>query len=98
MNTQLILNLHSSEEVAYIKKIVVKELTKFRLNKKHYNILDFPTVIKNKRAELGETGTEFGKRFGVTHSSVSDWENGKAEAGYEVLNFVLSKPVTKEEL
>lgn len=65
---------------------------------KKYN---FPELIKEKRQSLNETGTEFGKRFGVSQAAVSDWENGKSEAGYEVINFVLGatqiKPVDECE-
>lgn len=53
--------------------------------------MNIPLLIKSKRLKLGESGTDFGKRFGVTHAAVSDWENGKSEAGYDVINFVLDE-------
>lgn len=45
---------------------------------------NWPELIKQKRLELGESQTEFGKRFGVSHASVSDWERGISEAPYAV--------------
>lgn len=63
--------------------------------------MNIPQLIKNKRLSLKESQNEFGKRFGVTHASVSDWETGKSEAGYKVIEFVLegvspqTKPVKK---
>lgn len=49
--------------------------------------------IKAKRKQLGETQAQFGKRFGVSHAAVSDWEAGKSEAPYKVLEYFLSKEV-----
>lgn len=51
--------------------------------------IDFPYLIKKVRQYFNETQTVFGKRFGVSHASVSEWESGKSEASYKVLNFVL---------
>lgn len=51
--------------------------------------INFPEAIKEKRKELLETQTEFGRRFGVSHASVSDWERGVSEAPYEVINFCI---------
>ena len=45
--------------------------------------------IKARRLFLGETQTEFGKRFGVGKVAVSQWELGKAEPGADVLVWVL---------
>ncbi len=45
--------------------------------------------IKLKRLELAEDQTTFGKRFGVSHASISDMERGKSEYFHkDVLNFV----------
>ena len=45
--------------------------------------------IKQKRLELDEDQKTFGKRFGVSHASVSDMERGKTEYFHKnVLNFV----------
>ena len=41
-------------------------------------------MIINKRLELKETQKKFGSRFGVSGASVSNWENGMAEAPYRV--------------
>jgi transcriptional regulator with XRE-family HTH domain len=49
--------------------------------------------IKEKRKQLGETQAVFGKRFGKSHAAVSEWESGKAEAPYEVLEFCLVRSV-----
>ena len=43
------------------------------------NKINFPALIKGKRIWLKESQTEFGKRFGVSHAAVSDWESGKTE-------------------
>lgn len=62
--------------------------------------MKFPELIKQVRDELYETQAEFGKRFEVSHASVSDWESGKTEAPYKVLSFVLQKierPLTLED-
>ena len=39
----------------------------------------WPELIKQKRADLSESQTVFGKRFGVSHAAVSDWERGVSE-------------------
>ena len=52
-----------------------------------------PQQIKEKRKELGETQAQFGKRFGKSHAAVSEWESGKAEALYVVIEFCLVKSV-----
>lgn len=57
--------------------------------------MNIPLLIKTKRKLLGESGTDFGKRFGVTHAAVSDWEAGKSEASYKVIEFVLQEYVEK---
>jgi DNA-binding transcriptional regulator YiaG len=41
-------------------------------------------LIKQKRAELGETQAEFAKRFNVQETAVSHWETGRREAPYAV--------------
>jgi transcriptional regulator with XRE-family HTH domain len=46
---------------------------------------DFPTLIREARAKLGMTATEFGKEMGVSVTAVSLWESGKREAPYRVL-------------
>lgn len=51
--------------------------------------MTIPQLIKRKRLELKENQTDFGKRFGVTHASVSEWESGKSEASYMVIEFIL---------
>lgn len=51
----------------------------------------FNVIIKSARKKLGESQVEFGKRFGVGHSSVSSWELGNSEAGYDVISFCLTK-------
>lgn len=34
-------------------------------------------LLQRLRDQLGESQTEFGARFGVTKSAVSQWENGQ---------------------
>ena len=46
--------------------------------------INWSSLIKDKRTDLGESQTVFGQRFGVSHVSVSKWENGLAEAPYAV--------------
>ena len=53
-----------------------------------------PQQIKGKRKDLGETQAQFGKRFGKSHAAVSEWEAGKAEAPYVVIEFCLPRSVT----
>lgn len=52
------------------------------------------TLIINRRKALNESQTEFGKRFNVSHASVSDWESGKSEASYKVLEFCFDNQPT----
>jgi transcriptional regulator with XRE-family HTH domain len=52
-----------------------------------------PQQIKEKRKQLGETQASFGKRFGKSHAAVSEWESGKAEAPYAVIEFCLVRSV-----
>lgn len=59
--------------------------------------MNFPLTIKSKRRKLGETKTEFGNRFDVSHAAVSDWESGKSEAPYRVLDFCLEASEPKEK-
>lgn len=40
-------------------------------------MVTLPQRLKRVRAKLGETQTEFGKRFGVDQSTVAKWERGK---------------------
>ncbi len=49
---------------------------------------NIPLQILAKRKELKESQGEFGKRFGVSHAAVSEWEAGKCEAPYKVIEFV----------
>jgi len=53
-------------------------------------IKDFPSLIKRYRKHLRLSQTEFSKKYGVTHASVSGWESGKYEAPYRVLYDCLS--------
>lgn len=53
---------------------------------------DFTKLISDTRKTLGESQTEFGKRFDVSHASVSMWESGETEAPYRVLYFCLHQP------
>ena len=48
-------------------------------------------LIADKRKILRENQTKFGKRFGVSATAVSLWEQGKREAGYEVIEFCLKE-------
>lgn len=56
-----------------------------RLTQRRY--MKFALEILQKRTELKESQTEFGKRFNVSHVAVSDWETGKSEAPYKVIEF-----------
>lgn len=51
--------------------------------------MNIPKLIKDKRLELKETQRQFGRRFSVTHAAVSDWESGKSEAPYQVIEIIL---------
>lgn len=51
--------------------------------------MNIPALIKAKRLSLSESQSKFGKRFGVTHAAVSDWEADKSEAPYRVISFIL---------
>lgn len=53
--------------------------------------MNFPQLIKQTRIKLKESQGEFGKRFGISHAAVSDYERGTSEAGYDVINFVLGQ-------
>jgi transcriptional regulator with XRE-family HTH domain len=55
--------------------------------------MTIPERIKIKRQQLGETQAVFGKRFSKSHASVSDWESGKTEAPYVVIEFCLVRSV-----
>lgn len=52
--------------------------------------INFPEYIKLCREFLGETQAEFGARFGVKQNTVTTWEDGKYNAPYDVLSFVLT--------
>lgn len=58
--------------------------------------INFPQLIADTREKLSESGIVFGRRFGVSHAAVSDWERGKSEAPYAVISFCLSH--NKEEV
>lgn len=58
--------------------------------------MNFGEMIKAKRKNLKETQEEFGKRFEVSHASVSDWEANKTEAPYKVINFILQDRTYRE--
>ena len=47
------------------------------------------TLIINTRKLLKESGTTFGKRFGASHATISQWESGVYEAPYKVLAFCI---------
>jgi transcriptional regulator with XRE-family HTH domain len=46
-------------------------------------------LIKQKRKQLGESQTEFGKRFNVSHAAVSQWESGTNDVPGEVTWWVI---------
>lgn len=52
--------------------------------------MNWPDKIQNIRLGLDESQTLFGNRFGVSHAAVSDWESGKSEAPYKVIDFVVN--------
>lgn len=46
-------------------------------------------LVKSKRKLLGESQSDFGKRFGVSHAAISDMESGKTKSiDEEMLNFL----------
>jgi len=55
--------------------------------------MTIPERIKKKRQDLKESQTVFGRRFGKSHAAVSDWEVGKTEAPYVVIEFCLPRSV-----
>lgn len=47
--------------------------------------------IKKTRTELKEDQSTFGKRFGVSHASISDMERGKSQYFHRgILNFIFN--------
>lgn len=52
--------------------------------------MKIPELITLKRQKLGESKTEFGKRFGVGYMGVWQWEKGRREAPYSVIYFCLN--------
>lgn len=52
--------------------------------------ISIPELIKSVREEKGLTREEFAELLGFTESSVSQWESGKREAPYDVLEFVFN--------
>ncbi len=54
-------------------------------------------LIKLTRLQLGESQSEFGKRFDVSHAAVSDWESGKSQAPYEVTWWIMNREVNNPE-
>jgi len=48
----------------------------------------FSERIQIARNKLAESQSVFGRRFGVTATAVSLWENSKREAPYQVLYFI----------
>lgn len=48
------------------------------------NKRSWAVLIRARRLELGETQTQFGKRFHVSQVAVSQWERDKAQAPNEV--------------
>jgi len=55
--------------------------------------MNFPKLIQSTRHLLGETQTEFGRRFDASYASVSNWELGRDQAPYKVLDFCLANKV-----
>lgn len=53
--------------------------------------MNFSKLIKDKRHELNESQSQFGRRFNMSHAAVSDWESGKSEAPYVVLSFCMKE-------
>jgi len=49
---------------------------------------NFGERIQIARNKLSESQSVFGRRFGVTATAVSLWENGKREAPYQILYFI----------
>jgi transcriptional regulator with XRE-family HTH domain len=52
---------------------------------------DFPNLIKRVRINQDLNMSEFGARFNVTHAAVSNWESGKNQAPYRVLEYVMEE-------
>lgn len=47
-------------------------------------------AIRAHRKQLGLSQTEFGKRYGVSHAAVSQWETGATESSYKVIEEALA--------
>lgn len=58
-------------------------------------MIRFAEVVKTKRSLLKEDQTTFGKRFGVTATAISLWEQGKRDVPNRVLEEVLDIPEPK---
>ena len=54
-------------------------------------------MIKQTRELLGETQTEFGKRFLVNPAAVSLWESGKRHAPYVVIEYCMYKYILTQD-
>lgn len=47
--------------------------------------MDFKTILKDFLAENNLNQTQFAKIVGIKQSQVSEWLNGKAKPGYDLL-------------
>lgn len=47
--------------------------------------IDIKDIIRKARVFLGETQEQFGARFNVGKAAVSNWEEGRREAPYMVI-------------
>lgn len=57
--------------------------------------MQIKNIVRKKRKQYGESQTEFGKRFNVSHATVSHWETGKYDVPNRVLEELLGIMETK---
>ena len=50
--------------------------------------MNIPNMIKHHRKSLNKSQGEYGEMFNVSHAAVSDWESGKSEAPYKVIEAI----------
>ena len=61
------------------------------LNKPEADITRIHRLIRAYRGYVGMTQTEFGAKYGVSHASISDIENGKTQYLWaDIINDVLT--------
>src|SRR6185312_10356400 len=87
----------SWKSIEFFLTTALEEARQEERERKSKQFNSFPEEIQALREQLGENQTEFGKHFGVSHAAVSDWESGKSEAPYKVLEWALLRSVREDK-